>query len=249
MCMNLINGAQKAAINNQTYYQALAAQQQQQQQAAQLQQEQQASADATAKADQLAASAQAQVANDQGIVKNNFAQFNPDYYSGYRNAYTNYYTPQLADQYGQAKDQLTAALAGNGTLESSAGATALANLAKRNTDQVAQINQQADAAVTAQQQKVAGAETGLYNTANTGVDPTQIASNATAQTSALAAPQSYTPLSSVFTDLVTPFSNYTKAAANATPAGAGGIPINQTPVGQAYGLTQGAGSPIVSGGL
>jgi hypothetical protein len=245
MCMNLINGAQKAAINNQTYYQALAAQQQQQQQAQQLQQEQAASAAATAKADALAAAAAQQVKSDQGTVAGDFAQFNPDYYSKYRNAYTGYYTPQVADQYGQAKDQLTAALAGNGTLESSAGATALANLAKRNTDQISQIQSQADSATTAQQQKIAAAESGLYSSANAGVDPTQLATNATAQTTALAAPQNYTPLSSVFTDLVTPFSNYTKAAATA-PAGTGAIPVIQAVNNNS--LAGGAGSPITNSG-
>jgi len=238
MCMNLINGSQKAAANNAIYYQVLTAALEQQQQQRNLQQEQAASAAATAKADQLAAAKQAQVTQDQGIVNQNFGQFNDGYYKNYRDAYTGYYTPQVADQYKQAQDQLTAALAGNGTLESSAGAQALANLAKRNTDQVAQIQSQADAAVTAQQQKVAGQQSSLYSTANTGVDPTQIATNAQAQTSALAAPQSYTPLSSVFSDLVTPFSNYTKSAANTTATG-----LNLVPTVSTNSVSGGSGAP------
>ena len=232
MCMNLINGAAKEAANNAAYMAQLAAAQQAQQQAQQLQQEQQAAADATAKADQLAANAKAQTESGQAVVNQNFAQFSPDYYSNYRNAYTGYYTPQVADQYKQAQDQLTASLAGNGTLESTAGAQALANLAKRNTDQVAQIQSQADAAVTAQQQRIAAAQSSLYNSAAAGTDPTQLATNAQAQTTALAAPQSYTPISSVFSDLVTPFSNYTKSAANSNSGTA--VPLISSTVPSAY---------------
>jgi hypothetical protein len=196
-----------------------------------LSQQQAASAAAAAAADAAAAHTTQLVNQDNSTINKDFAQFNPDYYTGYRNAYTGYYTPQVADQYAQAQDQLTAALAGNGTLESSAGAQALANLAKRNTDQVATIQQQADAAVTAQQQAVSAQKTTLYNQANAGVDPTQVAGNATAQTTALAAPQSYTPIGNVFSDLVTPFSNYTKSAANAPVSG---VPIANAVLPNAY---------------
>lgn len=196
-----------------------------------LKQQQKDSAAATAKADAAAAATAATIKQDQGIVDNAFTQFNPDYYQNYRNAYTGYYTPQVNDQYAQANDQLTAALAGNGTLESTVGANALGNLAKRNTDQVAAIQGQADAAVTQQQQNVSGQKTALYNEAQAAMDPTQIAGSAVANTTALAAPQTYTPLSNVFADLVTPFSNYTKSAANAPIQG---VPIPQTVLPNAY---------------
>lgn len=230
MCGNLLFGAGKQAKNDAAY--ALAQEKITSQQAAQ-------------KADALAAQTQNQVKTDEGLVDQNFSQFNPDYYNNYRSAYTGYYTPQAADQYKQARDQLTAALAGNGTLESSAGATALANLAKRETDQVAQIQGQADTAVNAQRGKIANAQNGLYSLANAAVDPTQIASNATAQTTALAAPQTYAPLGNVFTDLVTPFSNYTKSAANGAISG---IPLINTVQPAAYGQNTGNGSPIVNPG-
>jgi hypothetical protein len=207
-----------------------------------LQQQQATSAAATAKADAAAAQTAATIKQDQGIVDTAFQQFDPGYYQNYRDAYTGYYLPQVQDQYGQAADQLTAALAGNGTLESTVGANALANLAKRNTDQVAAIENQADAAVTQQQSNVSGQKTALYNEANAAMDPTQIAGSAEANTTALAAPQAYTPLSNVFADLVTPFSNYTKSAANAPVQG---IPIPQTVLPNAYAS---AAAPSMYGG-
>lgn len=195
-----------------------------------LREEQATSAAAQAKSDAQLAQTHATVKQDQGTVDKAFGQFDDPYFQGYKNAYTGYYTPQVNDQYKQAQDQLTAALAGNGTLESSVGAQALANLAKRNTDQVAQIQSDASAATTAQRQSVDSQKTSLYNQANAAVDPTQIASSANAQTTALAAPPAYTPLSNVFSDLVTPFANYTKSAAN-SPIGGVAIPsvVTQTP--------------------
>lgn len=202
----------------------------------QLAEQQKIANQAQKKADAEQAATQATVKADQGTVNSAFDQFNPDYFSKYRDAYTGYYTPQVQDQYQQAQDQLTAALTGNGTLESTVGANALANLAKRNTDQTAQIQGQADNAVNALKQNVSGQKTALYNEANSAVDPTQIASSAQAQTTALAAPQTYTPLANIFSDLVTPFSNYTKSAANAPVQG---VTIPQPVTASAYGTGNG----------
>jgi hypothetical protein len=141
-----------------------------------------------------------------------FTQFDPNYYDHYRTAYTGYYTPQVADQYGRARDQLVSALADRGTLESSVGAQSLADLDKRNTDQIAQIQSGAADAVNAKKASVDAAKTSLYNVNTSVADPTQISTQANANASTLVAPNSYTPLGNVFTDLVNPIANYTRAA-------------------------------------
>ena len=184
-----------------------------------LQNQQQTSQNATNQADAAAAQAQQNIAQDQGAINSAFSQFNPDYYQNYANDYTNYYTPQLDQQYGLAKDQLTAALSGNGTLESTVGANALAQLAQQDASQAAQIQQQGSAAANALQGNVAQQKAALLNQANASVDPTQIASNAHAQSTALAAPPSFQPLGDVFSSLVTPFSNLTHTAAAAAQPG------------------------------
>lgn len=202
-------------------------------------QQQQASQQATQQADAAAAQAQQNIAQDQNTINGAFAQFDPNYFQNYVNDYTNYYTPQLQQQYGLAKDQLTAALSGNGTLESTVGANALAQLAQRDADQAAQISQQGAAAGTALEGNVAQQKANLFNQANASVDPSQIAANAQAATTALAAPPTYQPLGNVFSDLVTPFSNYTKSAAS-TPSGGSVVPQVVTP--NAYNNT-GTASP------
>lgn len=211
--------------------------------AQQLALQQQTSQQATTQADAAQAQAQQTASSDQGIVNNAFSQFDPQYFQNYQNAYTNYYQPQIQDQYHTAKDQLTAALSGAGTLESTVGANALANLAKRSTDQTAQIAAQGAAASQALQGNVASQKASLLGQANASVDPTQLASNAQAQTTALAAPTSYSPLGNVFSDLLGPVTAAAKGTASTV--GAQGVPIAQpvTPNAYTQGGAGGAASP------
>lgn len=194
-----------------------------------LNQQQDASNKATQQADAAAAKAQQNIASDQAAVNQAFQQFTPDYYQNYVNDYTNYYTPQLENQYKLAQDQLTAALSGNGTLESTVGANALAQLAQRNADQEAAIQQQGAAAGQSLQGNVANQRATLLGQANATTDPTQIAANAQAATTALAAPPTYQPLGNIFSDLVTPFGNYVKGAAQQAATNGSVLPNVVTP--------------------
>lgn len=245
MCMKAITGT-LASLTGATKATEAAQQEaaviaQAQQQA--LQASQASSAAATKQADQLNQTAVDNTAADQNAVNSAFSQFNPGYFQNYQNAYTNYYTPQIADQYHTAKDQLTAALSGAGTLESTVGADALANLAKRSTDQTAQIAQQGAAASQSLQGQVASQKSGLMSQANASTDPSQIASNAQAATTALQAPTSFAPLGNVFSDLLGPVTSAAKGTASA--AGAQGVPIAQPVTPNAYttGAQGGAASP------
>lgn len=198
---------------------------------------------ATVRADQLAQQAQNTATADQGIVNGAFDSFNPQFYKNYSDAYTNYYTPQIQDQYKTAKDQLTANLSGAGTLESTVGANALANLAKRSTDQAAQVAAQGQSAADQLQGQVAQQKASLLTQANASVDPSQISSNAGAATTALTAPPSFSPLGNVFSDLLGPATAAAKGTASV--AGAQGVPIPQPVTPNAYtsGSQGGAASP------
>lgn len=245
MCLKGITGEigkLSGATGAQQQQQQLAAIVAQQQQAA-LQANQASSAAATAQADQLNQKAVDNTAADQSAVNGAFSQFDPSYFQNYQNAYTNYYQPQIQDQYHTAKDQLTAALSGAGTLESTVGANALANLAKRSTDQTAQVAAQGAAASQSLQQQVASQKASLLGQANASTDPSQIASNAQAATTALQAPTSFSPLGNVFSDLLGPVTSAAKGTASTI--GAQGVPIAQpvTPNAYTQGGQGGAASP------
>lgn len=245
MCLKGITGevsklsGATGAMQQQQQLEAIVAQQQQ----AALAASQASSAAATQQADALNTTAVDNTAADQAAVNSAFSQFDPSYFQNYQNAYTNYYQPQIQDQYHTAKDQLTAALSGAGTLESTVGADALANLARRSTDQTAQIAAQGAAASQSLQQNVAQQRASLLGQANASTDPSQIASNAQAATTALQAPTTFAPLGNVFSDLLGPVTSAARGTASA--AGAQGVPIAQPVTPNAYtaGSNPGAASP------
>ena len=66
------------------------------------------------------------VAAGKKSIDTAFSQFDQPYFDAYGTAYKNAYNPQLTDQYGIAKDKLTAMLAGNDQLGGSVGNNDLA---------------------------------------------------------------------------------------------------------------------------
>jgi hypothetical protein len=146
----------------------------------------------------------AAVQQDTSEINNDFSQFTPSYYSGYENAYENAEDPQLTQQYGIARDQLTAQLAGNDQLEGSTGAYDLGLLDQQyNTAQAGIANSAADAA-NSLKSTVNSTENNLYGIAQQAVDPLSFASQAQQSAGAIVAPTSYPTLSSVFASALQP---------------------------------------------
>lgn len=150
-----------------------------------------------------------------------FSQFTPDYFKGVTTAYENAYNPQLKDQYGVARDQLTAALAGNDTLGSTAGANATAQLQKQYNTSQSDIAGKGQDAAQSLQAGVNNAKTGLYTMNQSAADPLMAQTQATAATGALVAPQNYPSLGNVFGSVLSPLQSAQKANA--------GSPYYQSP--------------------
>lgn len=157
---------------------------------------------------------QAAIRQGQSSIDENFKQYGDDYYNTYKDSYTNYYYPQLDDQYARAKDKLVATLAGRDILESSVGADALSQLLKNYNDNRTQIGNQSVDAMNAFKGKVEKAKTDLYSLNSSSADPQAIAARAAGEAAALASPTAYSPLASVFTSTLQPFSNYLTASNN-----------------------------------
>lgn len=126
--------------------------------------------------------------------------FNDDFFNGRQQAYMDYATPQLEDQYSDAAKQLTYALARQGNLNSSARAEKSADL-----QQLYDTNQQkvADDALsykTQAQTAVEDARSNLITTLNATGDAESAARSALARSQALSASPSYSPLSQLFAD-------------------------------------------------
>lgn len=156
---------------------------------------------------------QADVRAGQQRIDDAFGQFDPSYYENYRKSYTDFYNPQIADQYSRAADKLTATLAGRGTLESTVGAAKFGDLVKTRSEAETDIANRAFDSTNDLKQKVDSAKTGLY-TLNTGsTDPTLAATLASGAASSFAAPPSLSPLGQVFSSVAQSLGAYNRADA------------------------------------
>jgi hypothetical protein len=138
-----------------------------------------------------------------------------EFYNKFKQGILDYYMPQVTDQYGDAKNELTYRLARAGTLRSSAATGEVADLAKQNTLNEAKVRSQADTAAADLKSRVASerakAESQLYATENPEVAANQATAairNITAETPELS------PLGQIFNIAAIGGANYLKGAMN-----------------------------------
>lgn len=129
------------------------------------------------------------------IFENNF---NDDFYKGRRDAFTNFATPQLEDQYGDAQKQLTYSLARSGTLDSSIRGEKVGELQKLFDTNKQDIADKAVANETEARNNVEGARTDLIQTLSATGDAEGAANSALSRATALSQPAAFNPLSQLF---------------------------------------------------
>lgn len=172
-------------------------------------------------------------------IDETFAPFNDDYFGGIQTDYTDYYKPQLEDQYEQARRQLILNLSKSGNGQSTAGARALGGLSEtygKNQGLIADRSEQARNDLRA---RVEAARQDLYGQNASSADPSSVASAAVAQAGNLRAPQAYSPLGDVFASLL-------NNSANVVAAEAAGHPGFRTGLFPAGGGRQTGSSRVVS---
>lgn len=152
----------------------------------------------------------AAIGQGKASIDSAFSQFTPDYYDNYAKTYTAAQDAPLADQYGIAKDSLTAALAGRDTLGSTSGNNALSQLDKTNEDAQASIGAGATDAANALRANVNNSKNSLYAENTAAADPLAAASQAQAATGAIVAPSSVPTMSNVFAGALAPFATAAK---------------------------------------
>ena len=166
-----------------------------------------------------------------------YAQFDQPYFDNYAKTYTAAQDAPLADQYGIAKDKLTAALAGRDTLGSSGGNEALAQLDKTNQDAQASIGAGATDAENTLKANVNNSKNSLYAENTAAADPLAAASQAQAGAGAIVAPSSVPTMSNVFAGALAPF---------ATAAKVNGQSLTPTSSVNYNAPVSGAGSSVIS---
>ncbi len=154
--------------------------------------------DTAARLDVREVNRQQDITTGKGKIDKAFQQFTPDYYNNFGKSYTNFYSPQLNDQYAQARGKLTAALAGKGTLESTAGIGMEGRLAKERDTAATTIGNEAQDAKNKLRSNVERGKSDLYALNESSADPQAINNRAIGEATALVAPPAFSPLGQVF---------------------------------------------------
>jgi hypothetical protein len=133
-------------------------------------------------------------------AKTSTGAFGGDFFDKRRQAYIDYATPQLTDQFKDAQKELTFALARSGNLDSSSRASQEADLGKLYTTQQQDIADRALGYEKEARTAVEDARSGLIATLNATGDAEGAAKGALARAAALSRPDTYSPLSQLFSD-------------------------------------------------
>lgn len=127
-------------------------------------------------------------------------QFNDQYFDKRRQAYIDYATPQVEDQYGDAQKQLTFALARGGNLNSSVRGEKAAELQKRFDLTKQEVTDKGLSYANEAKSSVEGARSDLIGMLNATGDAEGAANSAISRASTLSQPTAFSPLSQLFGD-------------------------------------------------
>lgn len=234
-------------------------QEQMQREAAIVAQQQQAAQAASQQAQADEQARQAMILANRGKVDEAFAGFNDGFYKTSADKYTAAYLPKLEEDRMKSLDQLRAALAGRGTLESTVGINSIADLEKKAAEERAMIASRGNDFANSIREKVGASKNSLYDAAGSAADPQGFAARATgeatnlvnmggvvpfgqataygsqAEGNAVGAPQN----SSVFGSILAPLVGAASSALNAAPNRKPLNPSGSTP-------TTGAGTSTVN---
>ena len=154
---------------------------------------------------------QQNITNAQSGIDSAFSGFNDDYYKKYQKSYVDAYNPLVDQQYGDARKNVSLALARSGNLSSSYGADELAKLDAADQTQMANVASNATTATNAQRTNIQNNKSNLYSMAATAGDPSAASAQASTIASTLDTPVAVSPLGDLF-------GSFTNLAANAAQA-------------------------------
>lgn len=142
---------------------------------------------------------QAQIRQGTQSIDDIFGRnFNDGFYNGRKQSFIDYASPQLEDQYGDARKALTFSLDRGGVLDSSIRADKFGELEKLYAQNRQQIGDQALSYEGEARNNVENARAGLLQMLNSSADASGVANQALSRAQALSAPQAYSPLSQLF---------------------------------------------------
>lgn len=166
---------------------------------------------------------QARIRQGMSSIDSAFMPFNDDYFGGKSKAYSDYYLPQLQQQFDDANAALRLQLSASGLGNSSAGAYGTAKLAKEFADRQADIAAKGGDYAGQARQQVQDMRNQLTSQLNATSDAGAAAQAAQSQAYAsMNRPNAFEPLGNAFTQLARLYQNDT-ATAQASGGQYGGL--------------------------
>jgi len=151
---------------------------------------------------QREAERQRKIDEGRASIDKAFAPYDDGYFTGVQKTYSDFYLPQVDDQYRDAREKLTLALSGTGNLTSGAGAKQLGKLqSKYDTQRTSYANRAYDLA-NDYRSKVDNEKNELYAQNRASADPAAVGVEAASRAGSLSAAPSASPIGGLFSDVL-----------------------------------------------
>lgn len=151
---------------------------------------------------------QADIRTGTQRVNDTFSQYNDDFYNSMAKAYEDYYTPQLGEQFSQAKRSLVLSSPSTG---SSAFARRIGELTRDMQRQQVAIRERAQGAANTQRGSIENARLSLIDSVNRGLGVDEAGNIASDRARLLSAPPVYDALPDLFGRFVSGAGNVVRA--------------------------------------
>lgn len=166
---------------------------------------------------------QARIRQGTESIADTFSQFDDDFYAGRKDAYVKFARPQLDEQVSDAKEQLIFALARNGTLDGSVRIDRMADIDKRYSEGLQDIESRGLDFATRARDDVENTRADIVSQLQVTGDAAGASNAALNRAVALSAPEPYSPIEQLFTDATSAFAQQA-ALERAHSAGYGAKP-------------------------
>lgn len=172
---------------------------------------------------EAAAKRQALVTQGAESIDTAFKPFDDAYFDKYRSAYVDNYNPQVDEQYGRAKTQLSYDAARKGVMDSTPAIYKDDLLNEKYGQQRQQIAANAVGAAQDQRSNIEQQKTNLYALNESAANPTLAAERSSAAAGTIPNTPQYSMLGDLFGGLINTGASYINGQSKALPAGYGSV--------------------------
>ncbi len=141
---------------------------------------------------------QGKITEGTASINSSFAGFDDSFFGGIETSANDFFNPQIDRQFDNTREKLIKNLARQGNLNSSTGATQLADLDRAGQEQRATFADKSRGIASGVRNDVASNRANLLAQLNASANPAAAAANAAAQAQHLSAPQQFSAIGDLF---------------------------------------------------